>query len=142
VNVLVSVDAGTRDVHRKIKRVESFDSVWNNLELYAEAQIEPFKNVKSKYVIVPGINDTQKEIALWLAKSHSIGLKNVVLNLDYNWLQKNIKDIPSSLYNLILYAQKEAEKLGMFCELYGETFKVRCEVEHCVPYNKAGFFDD
>lgn len=140
VNVIVSIDAGTKDIHRKVKGVDSYDDVWENLKTYAEAQAHESNNVKTKYIVVPGLNDKKSEIDLWLKKSHEIGIKSVVLNLDYNWLLKNINDIPKPVYELIGYAQKQAEKLQMTCELYGEMFRLKCEVEKNVEHNKAGFF--
>lgn len=141
VNILVSIDAGTKETHKKIKGVDSYDDVWNNLETYAKVQSTSSNNVKTKYIVMPGINDKKEEIDIWLNKSHKIGVKNVVLNLDHNWLLKNINSIPLSLYELIDYTQTQAKKLNMVCELYGEMFRLKCEVEKSVECNKAGFFN-
>ncbi len=141
IYVLVSVDAGSKVVHEKVKQVKSYDKVWKNLALYARAQKPESEHVKTKFIIVPGLNDSQEEILLWLDKSYQLGIKNVILNLDFNWLENNISNIPMSLYNLIAFTKSEAEKRGMFCELYGELFRVKCEIEQKVEYNKAGYLD-
>lgn len=141
VHLLVSIDAGSKAVHRKIKGVDSYNTVWANLKKYSEAQTDGIKNIKTKYIVVPGINDNREEIDLWLQKSSEIGVKSVVLNLDYNWLLGNISNIPLPLYELIDYTKTQAAKLNMDCELYGEMFRLKCEVEKNVEFNKAGFFD-
>lgn len=81
--LLISVDAGTKSVHEKVKRVVSFDRVLTNLERYCKAlQPENINKVRSKYVIVPDINDTKEEILLWIKKSKEIGVSELVLNAD------------------------------------------------------------
>lgn len=81
--VLISVDAGTKTVHQKVKRVVSFDRVYENLEKYCRAKLpENTNKVRSKYVIVPGYNDSEKEILKWVKKSKEIGVSELVLNAD------------------------------------------------------------
>lgn len=140
VNVIVSVDAGTEEMHSKIKGVDSYDTVWGNLKKYTQAQAPSANNVKTKYIVVPGINDKKEEIDIWLKKSHELGIKSVILNLDFRWLLKNIQSIPNELYELIGYTRDKAAKLNMDCELYGEMFRLKCEVEKSIDRNKAGFF--
>ncbi len=142
INILVSVDAGTKDVHKIVKGVESFDAVWGNLKRYSAVQKEPFKQVKTKYLLVPGYNDNKEQIDLWLEKSHDIGIKNVVFNLDHRWLVNNncVNSNVMDVYNLMNYALSAAKRRGMYCELYGQIFKVKTMIENKVEHNQAGFF--
>lgn len=81
--LLISVDAGTKEVHQKVKRVISFDRVWNNIERYCKSLKPENKNkVRVKYVIVPDYNDSKEEILLWIKKSKEIGVSELVLNAD------------------------------------------------------------
>jgi molybdenum cofactor biosynthesis enzyme MoaA len=139
VRVLVSIDAGSKEVHRKVKQVPSYDSVWKNLTEYSKAQPKGADYVKTKYIIVPGLNDTEEELNLWLEKSAAIGIKSVVLNLDFNWIMDNVDKDLMPLYNLMKYTQQRAYELGINCELYGQIFQVKCEVEHSREENIAGF---
>ena len=43
------------------------------------------------------------------------------------------------LYNLMKYTQNTAAKMGINCELYGQIFQVKCEVEKSREENIAGF---
>lgn len=82
-DVLVSIDAGSKKVHEKIKRVVSYKRVLANLERYCQAKKpENTNKVRSKYVIVPGYNDNRQEILKWIKKSKEIGVSELVLNAD------------------------------------------------------------
>ena len=139
VRVLVSIDAGSKEVHEKVKQVKSYDKVWKHLEEYAKNQPIGADYVKAKYIIVPGLNDTEEEIKLWLEKCKDINIKSVVLNLDFNWIMKNVDNDLKPIYNLMKYTQTKAKEMGMNCELYGQIFQVKCEVEHSREENIAGF---
>ena len=139
VRILVSIDAGSKEVHKKVKQVNSYDSVWKTLKEYAKNQPYGADIVKAKYIIVPGINDTEEEINLWLEKCKEINIKSVVLNLDFNWLMKNVDGDLIPMYNLMQYTLNRVYELGMKCELYGQIFQVKCEVEKNREENIAGF---
>ena len=85
VSLCVSVDAGSKNVHEKVKGVRSYDKVWKHIKKYASVKNPLTKNELSlKYIIIPDINDTQDEIELWLQKSINAGINKVVLNADNN----------------------------------------------------------
>lgn len=138
--VLVSIDAGSKEIHRKVKQVNSYDSVWKNLKEYAKQQPDGADFVKAKYIIVPGLNDSEEEITLWLEKCKSINIKSVVLNLDFNWIMENVDSDLMPIYNLMKFTLDKALQLGMKCELYGQIFQVKCEVEKSREENIAGFY--
>lgn len=138
--VLVSVDAGSKEIHRKVKQVNSYESVWKNLKEYAKQQPQGADFVKAKYIIVPGLNDSKEEITLWLEKCKSINIKSVVLNLDFNWIMENVDSDLMPIYNLMKFTLDKALQLGMKCELYGQIFQVKCEVEKSREENIAGFY--
>ena len=52
VRVLVSIDAGSKEVHKRVKQVNSYDSVWKTLKEYAKNQPKDADFVKAKYIIV------------------------------------------------------------------------------------------
>lgn len=81
--VLISIDAGKKETHQKIKRVVSFDRVMNNLARYCGAlQKNNTNKVRSKFVIVPEYNDTKEEMLLWIKNSIAAGVSELVLNAD------------------------------------------------------------
>ena len=81
ITLIVSVDAGTKEVHQKVKGVESYDIVYKNLKQYVLCEKNKGQ-VESKYVIVPEINDSIEEISFWIDKSKETGINKLILNLD------------------------------------------------------------
>ncbi len=59
--------------------------------------------------------------------------------MDYNWIMENIDGDLTKIYNLMLYTQNKAKELDLRCELYGQIFQVKREVEHTMEENIAGF---
>ena len=139
VRVLVSVDAGSKEIHERVKQVKSYDAVWKNLREYAKNQNKNAVHVKTKYIVVPNLNDKESEIDIWLEKSKEIGIKNVVLNLDFNWIMENIDHDLTGVYKLMKYTQAKAKDMGLVCELYGQMYQIKCEVEQTREKNIAGF---
>lgn len=141
-NILTSIDSGNRQLFNKIKQVDAFDDVYNTLKKYSNAQTIRKNAVKTKYIIIPGVNDKNEYIDEWLNLNKELNIISVVLNLDFNWLinnhdliskQKNEPNNDSNLtlriYNLIEYTKKQAEKLGITVSLYGEIFTIKTIVE-------------
>ena len=66
----VSVDAGTKKVYEQVKRVKGYDNLWRNLEKYIKAgRKNPNSLVTIKYIIIPGVNDNEKEVKEFIEKS-------------------------------------------------------------------------
>ena len=85
VSLCISIDAGSKETHEKVKRVKSFDKVWKHIKKYAKVKNPIFKNrIELKYIIIPNINDSEKEIELWIDKAIKAGINNLVLNADNN----------------------------------------------------------
>ena len=147
--VLISVDSANRELYKKIKRVDKFDDVRETMRKYAAAQTSIRPNaMKSKYIMVPGINDTEEYITQWLDMCKELGIISVILNLDFNWIINNTdlaykqKDMPRSpenttrhLADLIEFTKTEAEKRGIVTSLYGEIFTIKTLVDGEVTEN-------
>jgi len=58
VSIVTSLDAGTRETFKKIKQVDMFDKVLENLRKY------PMNKTKlhTKYIFLEGINDNEKDV--------------------------------------------------------------------------------
>lgn len=141
-NVLTSIDAGNRELFYKIKKVDAFDDVCNTLLKYSNAQKERKNAVKTKYIILPGINDKKEYIREWLYLNKDLNIISVVLNLDFIWLINNQElinkqvylpndenNLTLKIYELIEFTKSEANKLGLTVSLYGEIFTLKTLVE-------------
>lgn len=111
LTVVVSVDSGSGEVYKKIKQVDAYDLVCENLKKYAIAQVEP-GFVVSKYIIIPGINDTKEEIDKWLDFNASNNILSIVIDIENSWFEKNRDNSNEHIYSLIEYAGTQSKKMG------------------------------
>ncbi len=80
IHILCSVDAGTRQTWKLIKRRDLLDTVWRNLEQY----IRHGCRVVLKY-IVKEENCTPDELRAFVSTAVSIGETELILDIDYDY---------------------------------------------------------
>lgn len=116
INILVSVDSGTKEMFLKVKGYDFYEKVWGNIKRYASAQ--PFSDrVKTKYIVVPNVNDTKEEIDAWISKSIEVGVKHLALDLEMIYYDKNKDNLPPYLFDLFEYAIKRISERSLALEL-------------------------
>lgn len=100
--LLVSLDSGCRETYEKIKRVDCFDKVVDNLKVYVNASPSAKDNIVLKYIIIDDYNDNVDEINKFINIVKEIGNTTVRLDIDYE-KYKITKDItvPEHYFNLI-----------------------------------------
>ena len=78
VNVLTSLDAGTRETYKAIKQADCLDKVIENIKRY------PLENVdfKLKYIFLEGINDNETDVDGFCDIVKDVGCKSIVLASD------------------------------------------------------------
>ncbi len=128
VDLIVSVDSGSKELHRKIKGVPSYDKVWKNLKKYASNQKDPYA-VKVKYILIPGENDSYSEIDLWLKKAKENGINCVLHEIESKWFYARRENVPNNIIAYFDYAKQKAKELGLKYELYERA-------EHMMSYRK------
>lgn len=119
IRLVISPDAGTKETYEKIKRVPCFDKVYENIKNYCAVLSPENKHlVQVKYIIIPGYNDSVKEIDSWLIKSKKAGVKNVILDLEFAYYARHKEKMSPHIPMLIEYAKYKAKKLNLSLELY------------------------
>lgn len=123
VSVVVSVDSGSREVYRKIKNIDTYDKVIENLRKYASFQNPEKPLVTSKYIMMPKINDNIDEATKWLETCEKIGLKSVAVEFEYEWfnLQRKHKAFPKHAREVFDFIRKRADELGMNLIFYNSA---------------------
>lgn len=93
----VSLDCGTVETYKRIKGVNAFNKVVNNLNKYA------LRNAKIdlKYILLPGFNDNLKDVAGFVEIAKKINVFRVTISNDLlngagNPNRKSEQDIPNS----------------------------------------------
>jgi wyosine [tRNA(Phe)-imidazoG37] synthetase (radical SAM superfamily) len=103
--LFVSIDSGTRESYKKIKRVDKFDVVRANLIKYAENG----GRVRLKYIILTGINDNYEDADGFLEICRAVRPESVVLS--YNFCE-DISTLGEKAYEIRRYIRKCAENEG------------------------------
>ena len=125
IHLVVSVDSGSREVYKKIKNVDCYDIVRENIRQYAKFKTSSgIANVSAKYIIIPGVNDFISEIDNWLIANKEDGLSYTILDIEENWYNKNKNDIPQYVYDLLKYTKQRSCELGTYFELYERIEKL------------------
>lgn len=116
----ISIDAGSKELHKKIKRVNSFDKVWSNIHEYSKAQQESGTKEKIclKYIFVPDVNVIKKEIDLFYDRVTQEKIDHVALSLDMLWWEKHKDEDHTYLVEMAHYFIDKANEYGYKLHIY------------------------
>lgn len=119
VTVVISPDSSCKETYKTIKRVDKSDKVWDNIKKYRKNLKENLQNlVKVKFIIIPGINDNIEEINLFLDRIKKLDIKSIIVDIEYIYANKNIKNISPHIYMLMDYIENYANENQITYELY------------------------
>ncbi len=77
--IYVSMDAGTPETFAKIKGIDAFKQVCGNLKEYSR-----HGPIELKYIVLPGINDTQADAKGFVELCKDVNAQNVMLSRNYH----------------------------------------------------------
>ncbi len=118
LNVVISVDSGCEKTYKKVKNVNAYKKVIENMKKYAQANKNGYGLMTSKYIIIPNVNDNRKEIDMWIDSVVKVGGKWLALDIEDVWYKTNRSTISSYYLDLVDYVINKATALGMKVELY------------------------
>lgn len=124
IELRFSIDSGSKETFFKIKQVDKFDRVTQNLKKYKDAgKGNPNASLQLKYIICPGYNDDIEEVKKFFEVALNCGADQVILSINRFWLMRNqLKPIPKSIKQIIKYFvnNKEANIIKNidYCELW------------------------
>ena len=116
LNIVVSVDSGVKETFIKVKRRDFYDIVWNNIRRYAAVQ-PASDRVKTKFILIPDVNDTEEEITAWLDKSIEAGVRHIAFDVEMMWYDKNKDNIPDKIMQLVKFTLDKVKEKGLDIEL-------------------------
>jgi len=93
--ILDSIDAGTSETYRRIKGVDGFERVRQNLKKYAQAAVGL---VMLKYIFVPGVNDTPEDVDGFIDLCEETGAILAIAAVDFFSTEK-ITDHTKNMIN-------------------------------------------
>lgn len=118
LNIVISIDAGCEKTYKKIKNVNCYKKVLENMKKYASVNTYGHGLMTSKYIIIPNVNDNRKEIDMWLDSVRKAGGKWIAVDIEDVWYKTNRATISDYYLGLINYIIEQANKDNMKCELY------------------------
>ena len=103
-HIVISIDSGTSTTYKKIKQVNSFNFVCENIKKYIDSAGDNNENIIIKYVIVPGYNDSIREVNKFFELMQQFKIRNIAVDIEVTYARKNNnKDISNHIYILYDY---------------------------------------
>ncbi len=99
----ISIDSGCSETFKKIKGVDKFDIVVNNIKRYVKDSGENSKNLILKYILIEGLNDNKEEIIKWLELCKNIGVGTLHPTIEFCHSVNNPNKIGPSEHICELY---------------------------------------
>ncbi|MBQ2645188.1 radical SAM protein [bacterium] len=120
ITLTISIDAGTKKMHKKVKCVSSFDKVWANIYKYSKAQQEANSKEKIclKYVFVPKVNVQKREIDIFFKNVIKANVDYVALSLDMLWWEKHKYDNNEKLIKMANYFIEQSKEKNLKLTIY------------------------
>lgn len=75
--IVISTDCASRELFRKMKRVDKFDNVVKNIKRYIKDSEPNGDGVVVKYIIMPNVNDNKEEIDKWIKLCKDLGVRTL-----------------------------------------------------------------
>ena len=125
MSVTVSVDCGDREKFKQIKQVDAYNKVIDTLKKYVKSKCNNRNMVRSKYIIIPNVNDTKEDINKWLDETEKIGIQQVILDFEADWLERNKRNIPEHIDEIYQYIVDSSYKRGLDLQFYGVATQYR-----------------
>ena len=113
VNVTTSLDSGCAETYKVIKQLDAFDKTVSNLTKYAENQYSDMNRLRTKYIILPGVNDNIEEVSKWLHLNSRMGVREVMLDIEEVWFKNNRNNIPENYFEIIRFVETVAKELNL-----------------------------
>lgn len=109
VDINISIDCGTKETFKKIKTVDKFEEVKENIKKYAKLPLL----LRLKYILVRGVNDNIQELTNYIELMKETGVKNSELMIDQcdsEFIQNGEFKIPNYYYDLFDFYQRKCKE--------------------------------
>ncbi len=121
--LLISLDSSTPETYKKIKQVDCFDKIVDNIKNYISASGYNAKNnITMKYILVDGVNDNIHELANFINLVKELGIVNIRLDVDcvkYKFEDKEI--VPEYYFDLYKEFNKLASEANLKVQTYAQV---------------------
>lgn len=124
VEILCSVDAGTRETYKEVKGRDRYEDVWKNIKEYNNIND---KNVVIKYIFMDN-NCSENEVIEFINMCQKTNVKNISISRDIlqyeGALSSEQKQMPISMYTsmALMYKKSIELKINVFFDINWPVF--------------------
>lgn len=108
----ISLDCGCKETFKKIKGVDKFDDVVNNIKKYINDTKENSYRVMVKYILLEGVNDNKEEINKWIDICTQIGVRNFFITTEFCHSARSEKDISDNICEMYKYTKQRIKEIN------------------------------
>lgn len=112
-----SLDSSNKELYKKIKRIDAFDQVVENVKRYLCVSDKAKDALIAKYIIIDGLNDSVEEVENWLQLIHSIGIKKAKIDINFKRFFPEFHHcdptVPKHYYDIYNHYNKRIQELGI-----------------------------
>lgn len=145
---VVSLDCGSRETFKRIKRVDAFEKVISNLEKYAQTP-KAQSNITLKYIIIPSFNDNMEEFKKFIDIAKRFKVEQIRIDIEARYARMKNHKIHLHYIKLAKEMNDYASKEGFSSQLYSfmdqcllpENLK-RNKIADYLSYYKLRYFDN
>lgn len=117
IATVISLDAGSREVFKQVKKIDKFKDVCKNIKEYAKTPKPTALGVK--YIIIPNVNDTKEEIDKWLDLCiNKLGVKYLIADVEEKWFVRKSGEVPEYVKDLLRYIRSRCQEANINFEFY------------------------
>ena len=122
---VISLDSGCKETYFKLKQVDCFDTVVNNIKEYIKNSPPARRMISLKYIIVDGINDNKEEIKKFIDVVSDLGIERVIADVNFEqYSVTNSETVPLYYRELIDYFKYYSECKNINFELGSQTQQI------------------
>lgn len=117
VDMDISIDCGSKETFQRLKVVDKFDDVVNNLKRYLKLPVQ----IRLKYILIKGVNDNIEELSKYIELMKELGIKISELVLDQcdpDFQQGKDFVIPPHYYELYDFWENKCKEYGIYPSLW------------------------
>ena len=123
--MVISLDSGCRETYLKIKQVDCFEQVVNNVAKYTSSSENAKEKIVLKYILVDDVNDNKEEIEKFIKTVVSLGVKNVRMDVDYEKYKYSFHNkVPEHYFELFDYFYELSAKNELTIEKCVQSEKI------------------
>lgn len=119
-NIIISLDCGSKNVFKQIKRIDAFDTVIDNIYKYSQAKEH---KVTLKYILIPGINDNIDEFKKFIDIVLKAKVSTVRLDIEGRYLRSVNNNINPYYFDLAEKMREYAQQYDSYVFQYHEFIK-------------------